>query len=86
MFTIWAKIIKKEKIVRDLLYKSTQKFSQNDLHAHLMEICYQLDIPTPVVLKSHKHNFSHFNIAKFRSDDFVEKVDFDVLQIEFVSE
>ena len=51
-----------------------------------MEICYEMDIPTPVVLKSHRHNFSQFNTTRFRASDFVESVDFETLVLENVSD
>jgi hypothetical protein len=41
-----------------------------------------LDIPTPVVLSSHVRNYTLFNVAKFRKEDFVESVPFDTLQLE----
>lgn len=86
MLKIWAKIITNEKIVKDLMYIRAEKFYERDFHTHLMEICHELDIPTPVVLKCHKHNFMRFNITKFKASDFVESVDFDSLQLENASE
>ncbi len=86
MLKIWAKTIVREKITRDLMYIRAEKFFERDFHTHLMEICHELDIPTPVVLKSHKQNFMRFNITKFRASDFVESVDFEYLQLENASE
>lgn len=85
MFKIWAKIITGEKIVRDYMYVCFDKYLEKDFHTHLMEICHEMDIPTPVVLRANVRNFSHFNITKFRNTDFVESVDFDCLQLENAS-
>lgn len=86
MLKIWAKIITDDRIVKDLLYKRPMKYASSDFMTHLMEICYELDIPTPVVLKSHKYNFAKFNSTFFRVGDFVETVDFERLVLENASE
>ena len=56
------------------------------MHAYLTEICYALDIPTPLVLKTHILNFAKFNHVKFIKSDFVEKVNFDYLFLENISD
>lgn len=86
MVRIWAKILKNDKIVRDTLYIRETKFDSAQFFDYLTEICHELDIPTPVVLKSHKKNFSHFNVTKFRTADFVESVPFDLLTLENAAE
>lgn len=79
---IWAKTMRREKITRDLLYSLPVPFSPDKLYMFLTDICHKMDIPTPMVLKSHQYNFENFNIAKFVKSDFVEPVDFDCLIIE----
>ena len=87
MLKIWAKtLVDKDKIRKDLMYKRPETYSPDKFDQYLMEICYELDIPTPVVLKSHHHNFAHFNTTRFRRDDFVESVDFDTLVLENASD
>lgn len=87
MLKIWAKtIIQKDKIQKDLLFTRPEPYVPENFMAYLMEICYEMDIPTPVVLKSHKHNFAQFNTTRFRASDFVESVDFEVLVLENASE
>lgn len=82
MFKIWAKTIKNHKIVKDTVYRNAEKFDEDEFLRYLTDICYDLDIPTPVILKSHLQNFKLYNIAKFRPEDFVESVSFDLLQLE----
>lgn len=50
--------------------------------SYLMDICHEMDIPTPVLLKTHIFNFAKFNHVKFLPRDFVESVDFDCLLLE----
>ena len=82
MFKIWAKTISDHKITRSYLYHSADKFDADEFLLYLTEICHEMDIPTPVVLKSHVRNYTLSNIAKFRKEDFVESVDFALLQLE----
>ena len=44
---------------------------------YVCDITHAMDIPTPLILKSHVYNFVHFNIAKFLRTEFVDDVDFD---------
>ncbi|MCI8458462.1 MAG: hypothetical protein HFE46_02205 [Clostridia bacterium] len=82
MFKIWAKTIQNHKIVGSYVYHSADKFDGADFLYYLTDICHELDIPTPVVLSSHVRNYTLFNVAKFRKEDFVESVPFDTLQLE----
>jgi len=83
---IWAKIMKDNKLVKDMIYESIDIFRPRDLYLYLQEICHTLDISSPAVLKSHENNYSNFNICTFLPRDFVEPVDFDKLIIENAKE
>lgn len=86
MLKIWAKTMIKDKITRDQIYKRDEKFDRDKLMEYLVDMCYNFDIPTPLVLKSHITNFDKFNITRFKKSDFVEEIDFDSLVIENASE
>ncbi|MCK9574488.1 MAG: hypothetical protein WCX32_03205 [Clostridia bacterium] len=82
MVRIWAKTMKNEKITRSIIYENTEKYTEENFFNYITKICHTFDIPTPIILKSHKSNFENFNICKFISRDFIETIDFDVLIIE----
>lgn len=86
MLKIWTKVIKDDKIIKNILYNIENKYKPENLDKYLRDICDKLDIPTPVLLKSHKKHFNNLNFAKFIRDDFVETVDFDFMTLEFVKE
>lgn len=86
MVRIWAKIMKDNKLVKDMIFESIDIFRPRDLYLYLQEICHTLDISSPAVLKSHENNYSIFNICTFLPRDFVEPVDFDKLIIENAKE
>ena len=86
MFKIWAKTIKDHKITASYLYHSADKFDSEEFLAYVAEICNDMDIPTPVILKSHVKNYLYYNVARFRPSDFVESVPFDTFLLENASE
>lgn len=86
MLKIWAKTMVKDKITRDYLYVLDEKFDIDKLMQYLIDICYEFDIPTPIILSSHTTNFDKFNITRFKERDFVESIDFETLVIENASE
>lgn len=82
MVRIWAKVIRENKIKKDMIYESIDTFRIRDLYLYMQQICHELDIGSPVVLKTHENNFLNFNICTFYPRDFVEPVSFDKLVIE----
>lgn len=81
---IWAKTTVEDKITRDLLYEYEAIANENEFVAALQEICGQMDIPTPVATYVNFNHFVLFNNTRFKPRDFVEHVDFDVLDVEAV--
>ena len=85
MIKIWAKTLKKERIITDCEYTiDVDKMVWSLFFSVLTEICTTLDIPTPVLLKTHILNFAKYNFVRFDKTDFVEKVGFDCLWLEFI--
>ncbi len=82
MFKIWAKTQTGDKIISDYMYINGDKYDEREFAAYLMEICHEMDIPTPVILKHHIRGFHSFNITTFKAEDFVESVDFDKFVLE----
>ena len=79
---IWAKVTRKDKVKRDMIYSTDMPLNEDNFQAWLYEICDKLDIPTPVLLKAHIFNYAKFNHVIFRPADFMEQVSFDRLVLE----
>ena len=79
---IWARLVSDDKIQKDTLYSSPLKLSKNNYEIWLRDICHILDVPNPVLLEHHFKNFVNFHNTKFRQDDFVETLDYDVFIVE----
>ncbi len=81
---IWAKTVKKEKIFKDVVFEYEQITNLDEFVATLQKICELLDIPTPVATYINLRHFVMFNNTRFKARDFIESVDFDMLDIEAV--
>ena len=82
MVRIWAKVIKNEKIVKQFVYEKFEVMDYSHFFDYAVEICDKLDIPTPVLIKTHLFNYAKYNNVRFTQDDFVERIDFDKLVFE----
>lgn len=79
---IWAKLITDGHIRKQFVYEREDKLVFSQFFDYLTEICQTLDIPTPVLTKTHIFNFAKFNHVKFTSRDFVESLGYDHLFLE----
>lgn len=82
MVRIWAKVIKNDKIVKQFLFERAGLTDYSLFYDYLREICENLDIPTPVLIKTHLFNYAKYNVLRFKKDDFVESINFDKLVLE----
>ncbi len=82
MFRIWAKVLDDGHIIKQTTYEREEKFTYANFFRYLAEICDELDIPTPVLLKTHIFNYAKFRHVVFRPADFMEGVDFERLVLE----
>lgn len=82
MIRIWAKVMKNDKILRQYMLEKAEVMDYSMFFDYLREICENLDIATPVLIKTHLFNYAKYNNVRFNQSDFVEKIDFDKLVLE----
>ena len=82
MIRIWAKIIKNGKIVKQYVYEREGLTDYSLFFDYVKDVCEALDVPTPVLIKTHLFNYAKYNNVKFKQDDFVERINFDKLVLE----
>ena len=82
MVQISAKLIKNHKTIKSLTYKNVCDYETNEFYFHVSEICRRLDISTPIIINYHRENYEQFNFVKFKPDDFIDGVSFDVFLLE----
>jgi len=50
---VWAKVMKGDKILRDVVYENDVPLTQSGFQSLMQELSYKLDIATPVILVNH---------------------------------
>lgn len=79
---IWAKLITDGKIKKQYVYENPERLTYSHFFEYLTDICQALDVPTPVLTKTHIFNFAKFNHVKFPARDFVETLGYEQLFLE----
>ena len=82
MIRIWAKVMKKDKILNQFMFEKCSEMDYSEFFSYLKEICENLDIATPVLIKTHLFNYAKYNVVRFTQSDFVEQISFDKLVLE----
>ncbi len=82
MIRIWAKVMKGSKILKQFMFEKQSPLDYSEFFDYLREICENLDIATPVLIKTHLFNFAKYNNVRFTQSDFVEPISFDKLVLE----
>lgn len=79
---LWVKVMKKQKIDRQI----TAECDNKSVRTALDEVCKELDIPCPIWLGKQEREYENFRITSFSSDNFVESIDFSKLVIEYIED
>lgn len=82
MARLWAKIIAKHRISR----QATQPCRPEEVEEALTELCREFDIPCPIWLRKHEHEFEEFRHTAFLPEHFMEDVPFQKLEIEYLED
>lgn len=87
MYKLWARKIKSNKIINSMVVKNKEDISLDEKRDKcLKEICQKLDISVPIWLKKHEFEFSQFKYVIFNSQDFIDEIDFDKLEVELLDD
>ena len=82
MVKIWAKIMKNNKILKQFVFERQESMDYSLFFEYLSEICFNLDISTPVLIKTHLFDYAKYNVVKFTKSDFIEPISFDKLVLD----
>jgi hypothetical protein len=82
MVRIWAKVLKKDKILKQYMFEKEGEIDYSEFFCYLKDICENLDVATPVLIKTHLFNYAKYNNVRFTQADFVEQINFDKLVLE----
>ncbi len=87
MFRLWGKEFKNNKMLRDTVVED----DSNDTRTYkifnaLDQICYDFDLSKPIWLDVNIDEFKRLAKTRFTSDNFVDSIDFDYLEIHVIEE
>ena len=87
MFRLWGKIFKENKLIKDFTVEdNTDETRTHKVFNAIDKICYEFDLSRPIWLESNIKDFKKHAKVKFRSDSFIEEIDFDYLEIDVIEE
>lgn len=87
MFEMWGRVIKNGRAVKDITVEVTEGDTRTArVFAGLALICRAFDLEQPQWLDGNVAEFFRLSRTRFAPESFIEKVDFDYLQIEITRE
>lgn len=89
MFRLWVKLIDdKNHLLKDVVICNDNPDINRTkkIFAAIEEACYQFDLAQPIWLESNIADFQKHSKTRFRSDSFVEQIDFDFMEIQVIEE
>ncbi|MBE5928609.1 MAG: hypothetical protein E7267_04445 [Lachnospiraceae bacterium] len=88
MFRMWGKVFKDNHMLCDYVYSSddysisrTKKVFEG-----LEVICKEFDLSVPIWLDSNINDFKRVDKTRFNSDNFIDHIEFDFLEIHVIEE
>ena len=87
MFRLWGRIIKEGRIVKSMTVERPEDDTRtHKILAAVSELCREWDLENPIWLDSTIASFKRHSKARFYNDSFIEKIDFDYMEIEIMEE
>lgn len=77
---LWLRTIRHHRMDR----QHVEPCSRDDAQEALEAACRKLDISRPIWLDKHAREWEEFGQTRFLPDDFLEHVDFERMEIEFI--
>lgn len=87
MFRLWAKELKDNRLVRDIVIADdSQDTRTHKVFRAMDEVCYSFDLSKPIWLDKTIAEFKRHDKARFTQDNFIDHIDFDYLEIHVIEE
>ncbi len=87
MFRIWAKEWKNNHLLRDIVIENGEDDTRtHKVFAAVDRVCEEFDLGHPIWLDNNINEFKRHAKVRFYGDSFVEKTEFDYLELEVIEE
>ena len=87
MFRLWGRTFRDNHMLSDIVIENGSKDTRtHKVFDGLEKICYAFDLSKPIWLDSVIADFQRNARARFYQDSFIDKIDFDYLEIPVIEE
>lgn len=87
MFRLWGKLWKDNRMLKDIVICDDSDDTRTHKIFHALDaICYEFDLSKPIWLDSNIEEFKKHDKTRFRSDHFVDSIEFDYLEIQIIED
>lgn len=87
MFRLWAKEFKDNRMIRDMVVEDNSAETRTHKVFHAVDqICYHFDLSKPIWLEANIAEFKKISKVRFRSENFIDEIDFDYLELQIIEE
>ncbi len=88
MFKLWGKIVKKNNLVQSHVLEMHQEdlTVEEMISKGIEDLCNLFDIANPMWMRDNKLEINHINKTRFKAQHFIEEIDFDYFEIEYIVE
>lgn len=87
MFRLWAKEFKDNRMVRDIVIEDDSTDTRtHKIFGAIDKVCYAFDLSKPIWLEANITEFKKISKVRFRSENFIDEIDFDYLEIHVIEE
>jgi len=88
LFKLWGKIVKKNNIVQNRVFEMNQEDLSFEelLIKGIEDLCNHFDIANPMWMRDNKLEMNQINKTRFKAQHFIEEIDFDYFEIEYIVE
>ena len=87
MFKLWGKMIKDSRIIKsETFVREEEDTRTHKIFKSIEEMCRLWDISNPIWLEANIKDFKRHDKVRFNSDNFMEDIDFDYIEIQILEE
>ena len=87
MFRLWAKEFKDNRMVKDMMVEDgSSETRTHKIFNAIDKVCYAFDLSKPIWLEANIAEFKKISKVRFRSENFIDEIDFDYLEIHVIEE
>ena len=88
MFRLWGQIVNQNNVIQNYVFEMDEKdlSFENLLSIGIEDLCNRFDIANPIWMQDNTLEMNQVNKTKFKAQHFIEEIDFDYFEIEYLVE